>query len=98
MERIGGLVTRIWEEADELKPPTDLASAQGTGQTPVEIWMLLLVRMITRVAYPTPLEDDASNDSDDKELVINDFYERQDQKRQTLCNYIMSDFPARCVI
>lgn len=63
------------------------------------MWMLLLVRMITRVTEP-PTDgdgDDGMDQSADGELVTTGFYTRQDQLRQTLCDYIMSDFPARCV-
>lgn len=56
--------------------------------------MLLLVRMITRVAQP-PVEEDAEEDS--KERIVLDFYARQDQLRQKLCDYIMADFPSRFV-
>ncbi|KAJ3561803.1 hypothetical protein NP233_g9973 [Leucocoprinus birnbaumii] len=81
-------VARIWTGADEL--PVD--SLQAGGTSPSEVWMLLLVRMITRVAQP-PVEEDAAEDS--KELVVQDFYLRQDRLRQTLCDYIMADFPSR---
>ncbi|TFK32777.1 Symplekin tight junction protein C terminal-domain-containing protein [Crucibulum laeve] len=95
-------VTRIWDEAEEFKSmeesiPTD--SIQAGGSSATEMWMLLLVRMVTRVAEP-PMENDdhAMDDSTkdgDQELVIQDFYERQDKLRQTLCDYIMADFPSR---
>ena len=61
--------------------------------------MLLIVRMITRVAPPT----EASNESkdsptkDEGQDVEPDLLSRQDSLRQTLCDYIMSDFPTRCV-
>lgn len=62
--------------------------------------MLLLVRMVTRVAEP-PSEDidDAMGDDvkGEGQVAVHDFYARQDQLRQTLCDYIMSDFPSRCV-
>lgn len=62
------------------------------------MWMLLLVRMVTRVAEPPPMaEGDDAMDTGDVEVAVHDFYARQDQLRQTLCDYIMSDFPARYV-
>jgi symplekin len=69
-------------------------SAQAGGNSAAEMWMLLLVRMITRVAEPPPDLDDSMGDVS-KDVVVLDFYLRQDQLRQTLCDYIMSDFPSR---
>lgn len=66
-----------------------MESTQAGGHGTTEIWMLLLVRMITRVAEPPPPEED------EMDGTPHDFYVRQDQLRKTLCDYIMSDFPAR---
>lgn len=90
MDLITSSVARIWTGADEL--PVD--SSQVSGASASEVWMLLLVRMITRVAQP-PVEEDAEEDG--KEQVVHDFYARQDQLRQKLCDYIMADFPSRYV-
>lgn len=86
-------VTRIWTESEE--PDVGTASASST-----EMWMLLIVRMVTRVAVPPPDEDDNSDDGSkkdhmDDDALESDFYARQDRLRQTLCDYIMADFPAR---
>lgn len=96
---IASAITRIWDGAEELKTmgeaiPAD--SSQAGGNSAAEMWMLLLVRMITRVAEPppTPGGDDAM-DGSGNEMVVHDFYARQDQLRQTLCDYIMTDFPSR---
>jgi symplekin len=88
MELITCSIARIWTGADEL--PVD--SLQAGGTSPNEVWMLLLVRMITRVAQP-PVDQDTGEDTKDK--IVHDFYMRQDQLRQKLCDYIMSDFPSR---
>ncbi|KAG6857467.1 hypothetical protein H0H87_003534 [Tephrocybe sp. NHM501043] len=90
---LGNAVKRIWDGAEELNVSGEalpVESTQAGGHSPTEIWMLLIVRMITRVAEPPPEDDDAMDDSPE-----HDFYTRQDQLRQTLCNYIMSDFPSR---
>ena len=82
---------RIWEGTSELRGdlvPAD--SMQAGGSTATELWMLLIVRLVTRVAKP-PLELEETEE--DKQLT--DYYARQDQLRQTLCDYIMSDFPSR---
>lgn len=89
MELITNSVARIWTGADEL--PAD--SLQAGGTSPNEVWMLLLVRMITRVVEP-PKEEDAEEDTKES---VHDFYARQDQLRQTLCDYIMANFPSRFV-
>ena len=90
-------ITRIWTGAEELRvsgsgvlPESDQAGGNSTS----EMWMLLLVRMITRVAEP-PWHDESTDDSNQGQVVEQDFFSRQDQLRQTLCDYIMADFPSR---
>ncbi|KIK09035.1 hypothetical protein K443DRAFT_672073 [Laccaria amethystina LaAM-08-1] len=96
---IASAITRIWDSAEELKTmgeaiPAD--SPQAGGNSAAEMWMLLLVRMITRVAEPPrTLGGDDAMDGSGNEMVVHDFYARQDQLRQTLCDYIMTDFPSR---
>ncbi|EAU90241.2 cleavage/polyadenylation specificity factor [Coprinopsis cinerea okayama7 len=99
-------LTRIWDGADELKSfgeaiPVD--SSQAGGHSATELWMLLIVRMITRVAKPPQdLLGGGDQDQDEKmkegnevSTPVEDFYARQDQLRQTICEYIMTDFPSR---
>lgn len=91
-------VFRIWEEAQDT---TSIEQVAPGGASPTEMWMLLIVRMVTRVAIPPADEADTDKDAmeeqtEDDALEL-DFYARQDKLRQTLCDYIMSDFPARCV-
>ncbi|KAH6916084.1 Symplekin tight junction protein C terminal-domain-containing protein [Coprinopsis sp. MPI-PUGE-AT-0042] len=94
-------LTRIWDGAVELKAfgetiPAD--SSQAGGHSATELWMLLIVRMITRAAKP-PEEDlevkDEMKSGNDAASVVDEWYSRQDQLRQTICDYIMTDFPAR---
>ena len=92
---ISGSLTRIWDGADELRMGLPLDPTQSTGISASELWMLLIVRMITRIAEPPPDYD--ANSVDSKELLQLDLYSRQDRLRQILCNYIMSDFPSRLV-
>jgi symplekin len=77
-------VERIWNNAQD-----------GS----VEMWMLLIVRMITRVTEPPEeKETDIENVEEGKEGEEGgevDFYARQDRLRQVLCDYIMADFPSR---
>lgn len=77
-------MTRLWDDG--------VKEAEG----PPELWMLLVVRMITRVVYPdTRQEDDAKDEGDSMDVDEDGTYERQERMRQTLCDYIMKDFPAR---
>lgn len=99
MNLISSSLSRIWEGSDELNAlgediPPD--SIQAGGNSASEMWMLLLVRMITRVADPPPdLDGEDSVGETNSEVVVHNFYLRQDQLRQTLCKYIMDDFPSR---
>lgn len=95
MQQLTGAVKRIWISAGDLNFGGDalpVESTQAGGHSPTEIWMLLIVRMITRVVEPPPEGDEALDETPEK-----DFYVCQDQLRQTLCDYIMSDFPSRHV-
>ncbi|KAF8892079.1 Symplekin tight junction protein C terminal-domain-containing protein [Infundibulicybe gibba] len=93
-------ISRIWEGAEELKLSGEIIpaeSSQAGGNSAMEIWMLLLVRMITRVAEPLTTDgDDVMNGLPQEDgQEVQKFYARQDQLRQKLCDWIMSDFPAR---
>ena len=94
---ISNSITRIWSGAEELRVSGSGVlpeSEQAEGNSALEMWMLLLVRMITRVAEP-PWNDESMDDSNQGQVVEQDFFSRQDQLRQTLCGYIMADFPSR---
>ncbi|KAG6891200.1 hypothetical protein C0995_008452 [Termitomyces sp. Mi166 len=95
MQQLSSAVNRIWIGAGDLNAGGEalpVESTQAGGHSPTEIWMLLIVRMITRVAEPSPEDDEPMETTPE-----HDFYARQDQLRQTLCDYIMSDFPSRHV-
>ncbi|KZP11483.1 hypothetical protein FIBSPDRAFT_800184 [Athelia psychrophila] len=85
-------VSRISTEGQEL----DVAPS---GTSTAELWMLLIVRMITRVTSPPSEEDDSDDGSKEdpmeEDALESSVYARQDQLRRTLCDYIMADFPAR---
>ncbi|ETW78990.1 hypothetical protein HETIRDRAFT_460016 [Heterobasidion irregulare TC 32-1] len=88
----------------KIPPPLTLAEPErealvkrGGGQ---ELWMLLIIRMVTRVVDPDPdvqMQDDtAEEDSEEvKDAKMVTLYERQDKLRRTLCDYIMTDFSGR---
>ncbi|KAF9072274.1 Symplekin tight junction protein C terminal-domain-containing protein [Rhodocollybia butyracea] len=104
IELISKSIVRIYEGSLEMRwnsSPVAPAGSDGLDATiggPMDMWMLLVVRMITRVVEPPKDllegEDDASVDSKkEKDALV--FYESQDRLRKTLCDYIMSDFPGR---
>ena len=72
------------------------------GASGADLWMLLMVRLVTRLVEP-PLLDEATveaenekmDESEGKVLVDVNFYGRQDRMRQTLCTYVMEDFHSR---
>lgn len=86
--------TRIWQSSGDL--------AIGPHNGGRDMWMLLLVRMITRVVdsedsrgkAKTEGEGEGDKSSEiDEEMV--ELYERQDRLRKVLCDYIMADFSGR---
>jgi len=87
---------RIWDGAEELRNGISPDSLQAGGNSGSELWMLLIVRMITRVAEPPP-DFNGDEAMEEAKVVLHDYYARQDQLRQTLCDYIMTDFPSRFV-
>ncbi|KAL1753853.1 Symplekin tight junction protein C terminal-domain-containing protein [Schizophyllum commune] len=92
MALVRDAVARVWD-GDGLVGGT--AGLEGP-----ELWMLLLVRMVTRVAAP-PVgeagggEGDAANGEIVTAADVERFYERQDALRKTLRDYIVADFSGR---
>jgi symplekin len=102
MRLIEGAVKRIWDGAEDFKTNVEsipVDSTQAGGHAATEMWMLLMVRMVTRVAEPPsiPVDGDDAMEGSALSRTADDFYARQDQLRQILCDYIMADFPARYV-
>lgn len=80
-------VLRIWDGAEEMRAASHDAN--------IDMWMLLVVRMITRVVIPPqPGEEDAIT-KEETEKAAELRYEKQDQLRRMLADYIMSDFSSR---
>jgi symplekin len=84
-------VTRIWTCGSEFVE--DASSA--------DLWMLLMVRLVTRLVEP-PLDEatieaerEKMDEAEGKVLVNVNLYGRQDRMRQTLCTYVMEDFHSR---
>jgi symplekin len=88
---VKSVVTRIWQSSG------DLAVGPQTGGR--DMWMLLLVRMITRVVDPDTGKGKEVNNSADPDVEMDEgmveLYERQDRLRRVLCDYIMADFSGR---
>ncbi|KAJ7066730.1 Symplekin tight junction protein C terminal-domain-containing protein [Mycena amicta] len=90
---VSNSVTRIREGFEDVKSGGEILpadSSQAGGHSPTELWMLLIVRMITRVVDPEPISPEAADEG-----AVSQLYEGQDRLRQKLCDYIMADFPAR---
>ena len=87
--------TRIWQSSGDL-----VVGPQTGGQ---DMWMLLLVRMITRVVDPEDGKGKAKAEGaitgPDVDVEMDEgmveLYERQDRLRKVLCDYIMADFSGR---
>ncbi|KAH9965034.1 Symplekin tight junction protein C terminal-domain-containing protein [Lactifluus volemus] len=88
---VKSVVTRIWQSSG------DLAVGPQTGGR--DMWMLLLVRMITRVVDPDSGKGKEVKNSADPDVEMDEgmveLYERQDRLRRVLCDYIMADFSGR---
>lgn len=82
-----GVVDRICDGGEEFQ---EAPHALPAGALSDDMWMLLIVRMVTRVAEPAV---DIPQNGEEEQLA--DFPSRQDKLREVLCNYIMVDFPSR---
>lgn len=80
-------VTRVWTCGSEF----------AEGASSADLWMLLVVRLVTRLVEPPQdeAERERMDESEGKALVDVNFYGRQDRMRQTLCTYVMEDFHSR---
>ena len=94
---IRGSLVRIWNGAKDLEThDLSLELADVPGMTPADMWMLLLVRLITRVVDPAPASLPTDTESKEETVIaVSEIYSHQDRLRQTLCDYIMADFPSR---
>ncbi|KAI5124287.1 hypothetical protein M0805_005134 [Coniferiporia weirii] len=97
-------MSRIWNASNELITSADSIPSVHQPERSAssqDLWMLLLVRMITRVV-PSEMDGDkvdengAEGSHDDiKDSMEVDTLSRQERIRQTLFDYVMTDFPAR---
>ena len=95
-------ISRIREGAKDLAAHDmfDVSDGQAAKTTPTDMWMLLLVRMVTRVSDPAASGDedeDVMKDDDGTVIRRSDIYDRQDRLRHALVEYIMADFSGRYV-
>ena len=93
-------IARIREGAKELvatESAYDASDPHHLKTTPADMWMLLLVRMITRVSDPSveTEENDVEMKAADAVAKRSEIYDRQDRLRHALCEYIMTDFSGR---
>lgn len=99
-ELIRQSTARIMDGASLGGNVTQIDASGGYQPSAGDMWMLMMIRMITRVARPlADAESDAKLDEEagveGEEGRIQKFYELQDQQRRFLCDYIMEDFSNR---
>ena len=85
-------MSRIWDASESFQPPpTDMSLSTGSLQEAQsqDLWMLLLVRTVTRAV---PDEKDKREKEGNMEV---DELSKNDKIRQVLFDYIMTNFPAR---
>jgi symplekin len=86
-------IARIRDTPQELNHPPDvLGQTAHVGLPASDMWMLLLVRMVTRAptSDETMKEGQVKEESDLKLVKTLD-----DDRRRTLCNYVLEDFSSR---
>lgn len=101
---VNGSLVRIWEGSKDLQA-ADLGLDEAPGIAASDMWMLLLVRLVTRVVDLAALENDKlrreKSDDDmpvEDDTLVSDIYSHQDRLRQILCEYIMADFSGRWAV
>lgn len=85
-------LVRIWDGANDLTLQD--MSQDGGGALSADLWMLLIIRLVTRFSVPAEPdgEEDAMGNGDSSAIEL---YGHQDRLRQTLCEYIIADFSGR---
>ncbi|KAL1941146.1 hypothetical protein VTO73DRAFT_7358 [Trametes versicolor] len=99
-ELVRKAIARIREGAKELASHEPVMEVgDGPRSSPGEMWMLLLVRMVTRVSDPNvdTAEEEEQDNKDEAGAVVrrSEIYDRQNRLRHALCDYIMADFSGR---
>jgi symplekin len=89
--------SRVWNNRAELAPAGDsLPHEPGCGASPQDLPMLLLIRMATRIARPQNVQDEDEQRTEAKQTDV-DMVSKQERIRQTLFDYVMTDFQSRYV-
>lgn len=94
-------ITRIRDGAKELVSHEEVLDAADSSlwrAKPADMWMLLLVRMVTRVSDPFAESEEDMKVDGDEVGVRSEIYDRQERLRHALCEYIMADFSGRYVM
>ncbi|CAE6402237.1 unnamed protein product [Rhizoctonia solani] len=85
-------VTRIWDAGEEvLGRDVKGGSEVAVGLPPEEMWMLLIVRMISRGANGGRVKDEGG----DERALVHNLAFREDGMRQMLLDYLLGDFGGR---
>lgn len=103
LRAVKSFMSRIWDGADQFESPQESVTDNlqpNDSSSPKELWMLLLVRMATRTST-SPIEETGENSimpsKADVDGSMNVFCASRSQRiRETICDYIITDFPSRC--
>ncbi|EPQ56463.1 hypothetical protein GLOTRDRAFT_59735 [Gloeophyllum trabeum ATCC 11539] len=91
---IGSSMSRIREGVDVVSPGDD-TTVNPSKMVATDLWMLLIIRMVTRVVEcPKPGKDTEAGAGEDSKDDV-ELFARQERLRQRLCDYIMANFSAR---
>ncbi|KAG8760401.1 hypothetical protein FRC11_000462 [Ceratobasidium sp. 423] len=83
-------VGRIWDAGDEALGREVKAGNETVGLPPEEMWMLLVVRMISRGAGAGRIKDEGG-----ERALVHNLAFREDGMRQMLLDYLLADFSGR---
>lgn len=92
-------ITRIRAAGEEFGLSAEPSGSKPfIGLPPQEMWILLLVRMVTRA---TPIQEqnetEGLDDTSKREKEAEQKMKEDQEMRETLCDYILDDFPSRFV-
>ena len=90
-------LARIRDSAQDLGPPPEILGQTGQVGLPAsDMWMLLLVRMVTRMsALEGPTTDGEPKKEEEDLTIVNTHI---DDRRRTLCDYVLEDFSSRLTL
>jgi symplekin len=87
-------ITRIRDNALDLgTPPEVQGQTEHVGLPASDMWMLLLVRMVTRASVIEGSVTDSQTKKEEEGMTMVETHD--DDRRRVLCNYVLEDFSSR---